>query len=57
MCDMCKNNYILFISKENKVMIKYKCTFMWCILSKKSKIIKTIYPVKKREFIKFNIIL
>jgi len=49
MCDISNNSFIFKDSNKNRVIIKYNDTFVWCVLSKKSKIIKTIYPIDKRD--------
>jgi uncharacterized protein with ParB-like and HNH nuclease domain len=40
MCDISNNSFIFKDSNKNRVIIKYNDTFVWCVLSKKSKIIK-----------------
>ena len=54
MCDISKNNFIFKDCNKNRVIIKYNDTFVWCVLSKKSKIIKTIYPIDKRDKKRFS---
>lgn len=44
------NNKPLFIDQlKNRVIVSYKGMFLWCVLSKKSKIIKTIYPISRSD--------
>jgi hypothetical protein len=49
MCDISNNSFIFKDSNKNRVIIKYNDTFIWCVISKKSKIIKTIYPIDRRD--------
>ena len=50
-CDISNNDYVF---KENqKVIIKYKEMFMWVVLSKKSKIVKTIFPISRSDMRKY----
>lgn len=51
-CDICRSNdiYIKRYGSNNslKVVIKYENQYIWCVISHKRKIVKTVYPVKKR---------
>ena len=51
----CKTNPLLIEPLKNRIVIYYKKTYMFCILSKKSKIIKTIYPLNKKYYRKIVI--
>ena len=59
-CDICRNdnNYIKkdTYKKATKMVIKYEDIYMWCVLSNKKKIVKTVYPIKKsiKRIIKNN---
>jgi len=48
-CNLCRNKNILLEKKNKnggkKMIINYNNVYMWCILSNKSKIVKTIYPI------------
>lgn len=40
--------------KSKRKIIFYKNILMWCVVSHKKKIIKTIYPVRKKDFNKIH---
>lgn len=50
-CEICRNkiNYIEVASYKGatKMVISYNDNLMWCVLSKRRKIVKTVYPVSK----------
>jgi hypothetical protein len=50
-CDICRNGFSYTkkdaYNKAIKMVIKYEDNYMWCILSNKKKIVKTLYPIKK----------
>lgn len=53
-CELCKSGKI-YIEKPSakkrskKVVIVYREIFMWCVISKRRKIVKTVYPVSKKD--------
>ena len=53
-CEICRNkiNHIEVASynKSTKMVISYNNNLMWCVISKKKKIVKTVYPVSKKIF-------
>ena len=53
LCKISLNEPLYKELSKNRVIIKYNNTFMWCVLTKKSKIVKTIYPIDKSDFKKY----
>jgi len=51
-CDICKSSDVYFkqntYKKAIKMIIKYDSNYIWCVVSHKKKIIKTVYPVQRR---------
>jgi hypothetical protein len=44
----------IHIHKEkSRVLVRYKDTLMWCVLTKKKKVVKTIYPICRSDFRKY----
>ena len=53
LCEVSLNDPLYREPTKNRVLVKYKNIFMWCVLSKKSKIVKTIYPIDRSDFRKY----
>jgi len=53
MCIICNNSPLLKQVEKNRVLIKYNNTYIWCVLTKKKSVIKTIYPIDKSDFRKY----
>jgi hypothetical protein len=52
-CKMCLENPLFSQPERRRVIIKYRNTFMWCAMTKKSKIVKTIYPIDRADVRKY----
>ena len=53
MCIICNNSPLFKQVEKNRVLIKYNNTYLWCVLTKKKSVIKTIYPISKSDFRKY----
>jgi hypothetical protein len=53
LCEICRKDQCFEKKKANhkavKMIIKYKDDYMWCVLSNKSKIVKTVFPIKNSK--------
>ena len=57
LCKMCNDNFIQIEPNRNrsiKKIIKYNNIYICCIISHKTKIIKTVYPVKRSKVKKYE---
>ena len=58
MCELCGTSATFKIpsyKKGSKVIIEYKGINFWCVISHKSKIIKTIYPVRNSDYKRYSL--
>ncbi len=53
LCRISLENPLFIHTEKRRVIVKYRNTFMWCCLSKKGKIVKTIYPIDTSDFRKY----
>jgi hypothetical protein len=51
LCEIANSNFLF--KTKCKVIIQYNDIYMWCILTKKRKFIKTIYPVDRSDIRKY----
>lgn len=52
-CIICNNSPLFKQAEKNRVLIKYNDTYLWCVLTKKKSVVKTIYPIDKSDFRKY----
>lgn len=52
-CNICNTNPLLIQKEKSRVLIRYNETYMWCAMTKKSKIVKTIYPIDRSDYRKY----
>jgi hypothetical protein len=53
LCEICRNKPLYIQPGKSRVIARYNDTTMWCVLTKKTKIVKTIYPVDRADIRKF----
>ena len=53
LCNICRNEPLLIQVEKSRVMIRYNQMYMWCVLTKKKKVVKTIYPTGKSDYNKY----
>lgn len=53
LCNICRNEPLLIQSEKSRVLIQYNQMYMWCVVTKKSKIVKTIYPTDRSDLRKY----
>jgi len=51
LCELCNTNPLH--KQLDKVIVRYNNTYMWCVLTRKKKVVKTIYPITKSHYNKF----
>ena len=53
LCVVCRNEPLFTQQEKKRVLVKYNGTYMWCVMTKKSKIVKTIYPIDRSDYNKY----
>jgi hypothetical protein len=53
LCNICRNEPLLIQGERSRVLVQYNQMYMWCIMTKKKKVVKTIYPINKGDYNKF----
>ena len=53
LCNICRNEPLLIQGERSRVLVQYNQTYMWCVMTKKRKIVKTIYPIDKGDYNKY----
>ncbi len=53
LCNICRNEPLLIQSEKSRVLIRYNQVYLWCVMTKKKKVVKTIYPIRKSDYNKY----
>ena len=53
LCNICRNEPLHVQIEKSRVLIQYNQTYMWCVVTKKKKVVKTIYPIRKSDYNKY----
>jgi hypothetical protein len=51
LCELCNTNPLH--KQLDKVIVRYNNTYIWCVLTRKKKVVKTIYPITKGHYNRF----
>ena len=53
LCNICRNEPLLIQVERSRVLIQYNQMYIWCIMTKKKKVVITIYPIDKGDYNKY----